>query len=102
MRLARFFVDPPLEPGTRRALPEHAAHHAVRVLRLRPGDALILFDGRGGEYAGVIADLARDALTVEIGAWRDIERESPLAVTLAQGISSAERMDFTMQRNNFV
>lgn len=98
MRLARFFVDPPLETGARLALPERAAHHAARVLRLRNADPIVLFDGRGGEYAGVITNLARDALTVEIGAWRDIERESPLAVTLVQGISSAERMDFTVQK----
>jgi 16S rRNA (uracil1498-N3)-methyltransferase len=98
MRLARFYVDPPLETGTRRALPEHAAHHAARVLRLRTGDPLTLFDGRGGEYAGVIANLARDSLIVEIQAWQDLERESPLAVTLAQGISSAERMDLTVQK----
>jgi 16S rRNA (uracil1498-N3)-methyltransferase len=98
MRLARFYVDPPLETGARLSLSERAAHHAARVLRLRAGDRLTLFDGRGGEYAGVIANLARNALTVEIGAWQGIERESPLAVTLAQGISSAERMDLTVQK----
>lgn len=99
MRVARFFVDSPLETGTRRALPERAAHHAVRVLRLRAGDPLILFDGGGGEHAGVIADLSRDSLIVEVGARHDIERESPLAITLAQGISSAERMDLTIQKS---
>lgn len=98
MRAARFFVDSPLAAGARLALPERAAHHAARVLRLRTGDALTLFDGRGGEYAGVIANLARDTLTVEAGAWQDIERESPLAITLAQGISSAERMDLTVRK----
>jgi len=98
MRAARFYVDPPLATGARLALPERAAHHAARVLRLRTGDALTLFDGRGGEYAGVIANLVRDSLTVEVGAWQDIERESPLAITLAQGISSAERMDLTVQK----
>jgi 16S rRNA (uracil1498-N3)-methyltransferase len=98
MRVARFFVDPPLETGAQRTLPERAAHHAARVLRLRAGDPVTLFDGRGGEYTAVIADLARDSLTVEVGAWQDIERESPLAITLAQGISSAERMDLTVQK----
>ncbi|MDX1374049.1 MAG: RsmE family RNA methyltransferase, partial [Burkholderiales bacterium] len=98
MRVARFFVDSPLEAGARRALSKRAAHHAMRVLRLRAGDPVALFDGRGGEYAGVIADLARDSLMVEVGAWQAVERESPLAVTLAQGISSAERMDLTVQK----
>lgn len=98
MRVARLFVDPPLATGAQLELPERAAHHALRVLRLRAGDPLTLFDGRGGEYAGVIADLARNSLIVEVDAWQDIERESPLAVTLAQGISSAERMDLTVQK----
>jgi len=98
MRVARFFVDPPLETGLRRALPERAAHHATRVLRLRVGDALTLFDGRGGEHAATVAEIRGDAVSVEVGPWQDIERESPLAVTLAQGISSAERMDVTMQK----
>jgi len=98
MRVARLFVDSPLETGARRALSERAAHHAARVLRLRIGDPLTLFDGRGGEYAGAIADLSRDSLIVEVGAWHEVERESPLAITLAQGISSAERMDLTVQK----
>jgi len=98
MRVARFFVETPLKTGARLALPARAAHHATRVLRLRRGNSVILFDGRGGEYAATIADLARDAVAVEVGAWQDIERESPLAITLAQGISSAERMDLTIQK----
>jgi 16S rRNA (uracil1498-N3)-methyltransferase len=98
MRVARFFVDPPLETGARRALSERAAHHAARVLRLRVGDPLTLFDGRGGEYAATLAERTRDAVTVEVGAWHEVEREAPLGIVLAQGISSAERMDLTVQK----
>lgn len=98
MRLARFFVDPPLETGARFALPERAAHHAARVLRLRNGDPIVVFDGRGGEYAATIASLDRDSVDIAVGEWQDIERESPLAITLAQGISGAERMDLTVQK----
>lgn len=98
MRLARFFVDPPLETGARLALPERAAHHAARVLRLRNHDPIVLFDGRGGEYTATIASLERDTVHVAVGEWQDVERESPLAITLVQGISSAERMDFTLQK----
>ena len=98
MRRARFFVDPPLETDARIALPELAAHHATRVLRLRDGDPIVVFDGRGGEYAATIAGLDRDAVRVAVGAWQDVERESPLAIALAQGISGAERMDLTVQK----
>jgi len=98
MRVARFFVDPPLEMGTNVALPERAAHHAVRVLRLRVGDPLTLFDGRGGEYAATLVERTRDGVAVQVGAWHAVERESPLGIVLAQGISSAERMDLTVQK----
>ncbi len=98
MRVARFFVDPPLEAGAHVALPERAAHHATRVLRLRVGDRLTLFDGRGGEYAATLAERTRDGVSAEIGAWHEVERESPLGIVLAQGISSAERMDLTVQK----
>jgi 16S rRNA (uracil1498-N3)-methyltransferase len=98
MRVARFYLESPLETGARIALSERAAHHAARVLRLRSGDDVTLFDGRGGEYAATIVESTRNAIAVEVGLWQDIERESPLGVTLVQGISSAERMDLTVQK----
>jgi 16S rRNA (uracil1498-N3)-methyltransferase len=98
MRVARFFVDPPLKAGLRLALPERAAHHATRVLRLCVGDAVTLFDGRGGEHGATIAEMRGDRVSVEVGSWQDIEREAPIAIVLAQGLSSAERMDLTVQK----
>lgn len=98
MRITRFFLETLIESGAQLALPERAAHHAARVLRLRNGDGLILFDGRGGEYAATITESTRDAVSVEVGPWCDVERESPIEVTLAQGVSSAERMDLTVQK----
>ncbi|HXZ52069.1 MAG TPA: 16S rRNA (uracil(1498)-N(3))-methyltransferase [Burkholderiales bacterium] len=91
---ARLFVDGPLRPGTMLELPERAAHHALRVLRLREGDLVTLFDGRGGEWD---ATLARGGAAA-VGAWRDIEREARLQVTLVQGVSAGERMDLTVQK----
>jgi 16S rRNA (uracil1498-N3)-methyltransferase len=97
-RVPRFFVAAALRAHAELALGREAAHHAARVLRLRAGDALTLFDGRGGEYAGRIAALTREQVVVGVGAWHDVERESPLAVTLLQGVSSGERMDFTLRK----
>jgi len=97
-RTPRFFVDDALRAESRVTLGRDAAHHAARVLRLRAGDPLIVFDGRGGEYSARVATLERERVVVEVGAWRDVERESPLAVTLVQGISAAERMDFTVRK----
>jgi 16S rRNA (uracil1498-N3)-methyltransferase len=97
-RVARFYSDSVLRAGGVSLLPEDAAHHAVHVLRLRAGDELTLFNGRGGEYAGRIAAVDRLRVSVDVLAHRRLERESPLAVTLVQGISSSEKMDFTVQK----
>lgn len=70
----------------------------IHVLRLKAGDALTLFDGRGAEYAALIKRIDKSGLTLNVTARREISRESPLAVVLAQGVSSGERMDYTVQK----
>ncbi|MGD9953250.1 MAG: 16S rRNA (uracil(1498)-N(3))-methyltransferase [Burkholderiales bacterium] len=97
-RVARFFVDAPLAVGDELILPDEAAHHAVHVLRLRAGGDIMLFNGRGGEFAGRIAAAERRRVRVALLEYRGIERESPLAVTLVQGVSAGEKMDFTVQK----
>ena len=98
MRLRRVYVDAPLEAGTRVRLERSAAGHVTRVLRLRVGEALTLFNGRGGEYAASLVESSGAEVTVAVGEYRAIERESPLAITLAQGISRGERMDLVVQK----
>jgi 16S rRNA (uracil1498-N3)-methyltransferase len=97
-RISRFHVAAELATGARLDLPREAAHHATRVLRLRVGEPLTLFNGAGGEYAATIASIARDSVTVAVGEHQAHERESPLAVTLVQGIAGADRMDFIIQK----
>ena len=94
----RFFCPPPLAAGTAIALPAGAAHHALRVLRLKVGDAVTLFDGEGGEYGGELARSASRAIAVRIVERRGVERESPLSVTLVQGLAAADRMDYAVQK----
>ncbi len=89
----RVYVAGPLRAGASVELPHAAGHHA-RVLRLREGDEVTLFDGSGGEWAGRLSSRAR----VELLEKREVERESPLAITLVQGVSSGERMDYTVQK----
>lgn len=79
-------------------LPPAQAHHLAHVLRLAPGDAVVLFDGRGTAYDAVIAQCARGAVRVRVGERRDEDRESPLSVVLVQAVSSGERMDYTIQK----
>ncbi len=97
MRLTRVYVDRALATGKRITLAGSAATHVTRVLRLRVGEALTLFDGRGGEYAARIEQGGK-AVTVAVGEHRALERESPLALTLAQGVSRGERMDLVVQK----
>jgi 16S rRNA (uracil1498-N3)-methyltransferase len=94
----RFYLDQTLAPGARFSLPPGPARHAARALRLAAGDSITLFDGRGGEYAARIERIHRDEVAVSVGSFADVERESPLQVVLAQGISSGERMDYTLQK----
>jgi 16S rRNA (uracil1498-N3)-methyltransferase len=94
MRTPRFFVEARLREGAKVDLGGAAAHHVQRVLRLREGDALTLFDGNGGEWDGVLLSKSQ----VELKGWRDIERESPLRITLVQGVSTGDRMDLTVQK----
>lgn len=94
----RFFCPPPLVAGVETALPAGAAHHALRVLRLKAGDAVTLFDGEGGEYGAELAHASSRAIAVRVVERRAIERESPLAVTLVQGLAAADRMDYAVQK----
>src|ERR1700722_16810906 len=98
MRLTRCFVPPPLRAGEERLLPQDSAMHLTRVLRARVGDALTLFDGRGGEYEARILLIDRQEVRVRVDLHRAIERESPLAVTLLQALARGERMDWIVQK----
>ncbi len=98
MRLTRLHVAGPLRSANRYALPQNAARHLMRVLRSNVGDPLILFDGSGGEYAARIHSVQRDDVEVDVGEHDPIERESPLHLTLLQGVSRGERMDWVVQK----
>jgi 16S rRNA (uracil1498-N3)-methyltransferase len=90
----RVYLDADLHGGGEVYLDDAPAHHLARVLRLREGDALTLFNGRGGEWDGEFIGRRR----VRLVAFNAVERESPLHLTLLQGVSSGERMDFTIQK----
>jgi 16S rRNA (uracil1498-N3)-methyltransferase len=79
-------------------LDAQAAVHLSKALRLKAGDALVLFNGEGGEFAASIEALERRAVRVRVGEFVAREVESPLELVLAQGISRGERMDYTVQK----
>ncbi|HEX6529287.1 MAG TPA: 16S rRNA (uracil(1498)-N(3))-methyltransferase [Burkholderiales bacterium] len=94
----RFYLDAPLRAGSVCTLSEDAAHHAIHVLRLREGEEVTLFNGRGGEYAARIASIQRLRISIDLLEHRPVERESPLRVTLVQGVSAGEKMDSTVRK----
>lgn len=98
MRLTRVYVPEALLPGRRQTIGGDAANHISRVLRLRAGDPLTLFDGRGGEYAARVEEFRKDAVIVAVDEHSPTSRESPLSLTLAQGVSRGERMDWVVQK----
>ena len=94
----RLYCDLALSPGAEIALPEAAARHAVTVLRLQVGDTLNLFNGAGGEYRACIVAVNKRETRVRLIEFRPTERESPLDIALALGISAGERMDYSLQK----
>lgn len=98
MRLTRVHVDAPLAPGTRLRLPEHAAAHLVRVLRLREGDACVLFNGDGHDYAARLVTADKRGAEATISDVTPVATESPLRIVLLQGIARGEKMDLILQK----
>lgn len=97
MPAPRIHVDQPLAPGAEFALGSTASRH-VQVLRMQPGDALTLFDGSGGQWAGVITAISRREVRVRTLRFDAVERELARAVTLAVGMPANERMDALIEK----
>jgi len=98
MRNTRIHVAAELSSEHELLLPATASAHLLRVLRLRVGAALTLFNGQGGEYSAELIGTDKGGARVKIGAFDSIERESPLQLTLLQGIARGERMDQIVQK----
>jgi 16S rRNA (uracil1498-N3)-methyltransferase len=97
MPAPRIHVEQPLAPGAELALGAAAARH-VQVLRLQPGDALTLFDGRGGQWDGMITAMSRREVRVRTLHFDALERELARPVTLAVGMPANERMDGLIEK----
>jgi 16S rRNA (uracil1498-N3)-methyltransferase len=73
------------------------AHHALHVLRMKRGDAVAVLDGKGGEFACVVREVGRHALTVEVDGWKVTER-APYEVTLFQALPKGKAFESTLQK----
>ena len=74
------------------------ARYLGRVLRLRVGDTITVFDGSGPEWPATIEGMTRSSATLVLGDGNEADVESPLKVHLVQGVSRGERMDFVVQK----
>lgn len=98
LSIPRIYLSVPLHKAALVALDRQSAQHVTRVLRMKPGAALIVFNGQGGEYAATLESEQRGTATIKIGDFIARDAESKLSVQLAQGISRGERMDYAIQK----
>jgi len=98
MRATRVYVDQYLETGATCRLPEEAAHHVATVLRMKTGEALVLFNGRGGSYRALITRMEKRGVEINIGEHQADDSESPLSITLVQAVMRGQHMDYALQK----
>ena len=94
----RFYNPENLTIGASVRLSDNAAAHATRVLRLEISDCIVLFNGDGNDYTSAITSIKKNEVLVIVKTFVKITNESPLNITLLQGISSGDRMDYTIQK----
>jgi 16S rRNA (uracil1498-N3)-methyltransferase len=98
MREVRLFVEIPLTPGEDLPLPRDAAQHALRVLRLKTGDLVTLFNGDGRQYPSRLVAADPRAARIHVEAAEAPAHESPLRITLIQSLARGEKMDWVIQK----
>jgi 16S rRNA (uracil1498-N3)-methyltransferase len=98
VRLTRVFVEGELQSGSLVELPRETGAHLAKVLRARSGDEVVLFNGDGREFTGVIEKVQGSRVSAAIGAARSTDRESPFRLTLVQCVPRGDRMDFIVQK----
>lgn len=98
MRISRLYVPLPLALNEQVELDDDSGHYVRTVLRLKKDDAIILFNGKGGEYVCLISEVSRKTVLIATKSWSDRNVESPLQVTLGLGISRGDRMDLSVQK----
>jgi 16S rRNA (uracil1498-N3)-methyltransferase len=98
MRVSRLYVDLPLALNEQVELDDDSGHYVRTVLRLKKDDAIILFNGKGGEYICELGEVTRKTVLIRVKSWSDRSVESPLQVKLGLGISRGDRMDLSVQK----
>ena len=98
MHTPRIYVDADLAPNTTVVIEGGKHHHLRNVLRLKAADAVILFNGQGGEYGAEVQAITKQATQITTLTYDPINRESPLHICLLQGILKRDAMINALQR----
>ncbi|MFL1455104.1 16S rRNA (uracil(1498)-N(3))-methyltransferase [Marinobacter sp. GN3S48] len=98
MRVPRIYTRSSLSEGGTTALDENAAQHVGRVLRMQPGQELLLFNGDGNDYPATITSASKKQVEVQVGAPAANATESSLDIVLGQTLSKGDRMDYAVQK----
>ncbi len=98
MRIPRIFVDSVLHSNIEVTLDGAQTHYLRTVLKLTHSDPIILFNGKGGEYSGILSSSSKTSVTVQLEKFNPEERESPLRTHLGIGVSRGERMSYAIQK----
>jgi len=98
MRIPRVYQDTGLTSGNQLLLEAGASQHLLKVLRLRDGASLIIFDGRGVSYSAILLGNRAGRAEIELQSPLDENTQSPLRLHVGLGISKGERMDYAIQK----
>ncbi|MDY6798405.1 MAG: 16S rRNA (uracil(1498)-N(3))-methyltransferase [Pseudomonadota bacterium] len=99
MRVPRIHTDAPLTGGSSIELDEKAARHVVRVLRMQPGQSLVLFNGDGMDYPATLSTVDKKRATAKLAEPQANHLESPLCIVLGQALARGDRMDYAVQKS---
>ncbi|WP_166253820.1 16S rRNA (uracil(1498)-N(3))-methyltransferase [Marinobacter salicampi] len=99
MRVTRIYTPAPLASDSRIILDEAATQHVAKVLRMQPGQMVVLFNGDGYDYPATLSEVSKKEVVAELGPSQPNELESPLTVVLGQVISKGDRMDYAIQKS---
>ena len=97
--MSRFFIPPEAVKGNKIVISGREAHHILDVMRLQASDNVVTFDGTGKEYAGVIKEISRNSLTVEIAETRISSEKITSEITLLQALPKKEKMDYIVEKS---
>jgi 16S rRNA (uracil1498-N3)-methyltransferase len=99
MRVSRLYVPSPLAENMAIQLDDDSSHYLRSVLRLKKDDAIVIFNGEGGEYLAKALEVTRKAVTLAVGAYQSRSVESSLHLSLGLGIARGDKMDWSIQKS---